>query len=155
MDYAADADFSQFRTFQYRDSSNTVEAVAPLSHQRIVAAIRQGMTSSGLAEVDSNPDVFVSYYASTEQQLRFNTTYTGVNNWGRSSWNHMGMGIASSTTTTTSVTVGSMVIDVWDAEKNSLVWRTIGSDTLSRNPDRNSNRINAMIERAFRDFPPR
>jgi hypothetical protein len=48
-----------------------------------------------------------------------------------------------------------VVIDVRDAETNTLVRRTIGSDTLSKNPHRNSNRITAMIERAFRDFSPR
>jgi hypothetical protein len=153
-DYSVDANFSQFKTFQYQDSNNTVEAKAPLAHQRIVAAIKQGMTSSGMTEVDKNPDVLVSYYGSTDQQLRFNTTYTGVGGWGRSS-RYMGMGISSATTTTTTVTEGTLVIDVWDAAKNSMVWRGMATGTLGQNPDRNTAKINSAVERAFRDFPPK
>ena len=152
-DYSVDADFSKFRTFEYRDSANTVERTAPLAHQRIVAAIREGMTSSGLTEVESNPDVFVTYYGSTDQQLQFSTMYTGVSHWGRSS-RHMGMGMASSSTRTTTVTQGTLMIDVWDAADNAMVWRGVAGSSLSQNPDRNTDTINRAIERAFNDFPP-
>ena len=84
-DYAEGTDFSKFRTFQYKDSDNTVVDSNPLAHQRIVAAVKQGMTSSGLTEVDTDPDVFVAYYGSTDQETHFHTTYSGVNTWSGSS----------------------------------------------------------------------
>jgi hypothetical protein len=67
-DYAEGTEFSGFRTFTYRDSDHSVAASSPLVHRRIVNAIKQGMTSSGLAEVDENPDVYVTYYGSTDQR---------------------------------------------------------------------------------------
>jgi hypothetical protein len=152
-DYSVDADFSTFKTFQYQSSANNVEASAPLAHQRIVAAIREGMSSSGLTEVDADPDVFVTYYGATENQLRFVTTYTGVSNWHRPGWGSS-MGMMSATTQSTTVTEGTIVIDIWDASSNTLVWRGIATSPLSRNPDRNTSKINSAIERIFRNFPP-
>jgi hypothetical protein len=153
-DYSVDSDFSQFRTFQYQNSDNDVEASSPLVHERIVNAIRQGMTGSGLQEVDSDPDVYVTYHGSATNQLRFDTTYMTMTNWHRPGW-HSGMGVTSASTRTTTITEGTLVIDIWDASTNSLVWRAIATDTLSRNPERNTASINRAVERAFRNFPPR
>jgi hypothetical protein len=156
-DFAERTDFSGFRTFQYRDSTNSLAVSSPLAHQRIVNAIRAGMVSSGLSEVTQNPDVFVTYYGSTDQQTHFHTTYSGVDSWGGSSRSSqsMGFGVASSTTRPITVTQGTLVIDVWDASRNAMIWRSVARGALSSNPQRNAQSINQAVERAFREFPPR
>ena len=164
-DFAEGTDFSAFRTFQYRDSSNTLAVSSPLSHQRIVNAIRRGMVSSGLREVKENPDVFVTYYGSTAQETHFHTTYSGVNSWNGSrgnSWNDshrnsrgMGFGVSSSTTRPTTVTRGTLVIDVWDASQNAMIWRSVATSALSSNPERTARAINDSVARAFSRFPPK
>jgi len=155
-DHAEDADFSQFRTFQYQEGSNTVAVTDPLAHRRIVAALRRNMTASGLTEVESDPDVMVTYHGSTERQIEFRTTYTGGSNWGRSSWGsrNVGIGMSSSTTRPTTVTQGTLVIDIWEVAGNRLVWRGVVSRSLSSNPSRNTAEINRGIDAAFRRFPP-
>jgi len=163
-DFAEGTDSSAFRTFQYRDSSNTLAVSSPLSHQRIVNAIRRGMVSSGLREVKENPDVFVTYYGSTERETHFHTTYSGVNSWNGShpnSWNgshrnsrSMGFGVSSSTTRPTTVTRGTLVIDVWDASQNTMIWRSVATSVLSSSPEQSARAINDSVERAFRRFPP-
>jgi uncharacterized protein YceK len=156
-DHAEGTEFSRFRTFQYRDSDNSVAASSPLAHRRIVNAIKQGMTASGLAEVEADPDVFVTYYGSTDQQTHFHTTYSGVDTWSGSSRSRhrVGFGSASSTTRPTTVTQGTLVIDVWDASRNEMIWRGVATSALSSNPERNTRTIHRAVERAFRDFPPR
>ncbi len=155
-DSAEGTDFSAFRTFQYRDSTNSLAVSSPLSHQRIVNAIRRGMLSSGLSEVQENPDVFVTYYGSLDQQTHFQTTYSGVNHWSgsRHPSRSMGFGVTSSTTRPTVVTQGTLVIDVWDASRNTMVWRSVATSALQSNPERNTRTINEAVERAFRRFPP-
>jgi hypothetical protein len=155
-DYAEDADFSQFRTFQYQDGTNTVAVADPLIHQRIVAALRRNMTAAGLTEVESDPDVVVTYHGSTERQIEFRTTYTGGSNWGRSHWGprHSGIGVSTSTTRPTTVTQGTLVIDVWEVAGNRLVWRGVVSRSLSSSPNRNTAELNRGIDAAFRRFPP-
>ncbi len=151
-DYGEGVDFAEFQTFQYRDSDTNLASSSPLVHQRIVATIEREMAASGLDRVDADPDVFVSYYASTTEQLQFNTTYTGVGSWGRH--RRWGTSMTTATTTTSTFEQGTMVIDIWDAHNNQLAWRGEITDTLSSNPDRNTGRINNGIARAFRDFPP-
>jgi uncharacterized protein YceK len=155
-DHAEDADFSQFRTFQYQEGSNTVAVTDPLAHQRIVAALRRNMTAAGLTEVESDPDVRVTYHGSTERQIEFRTTYTGGSNWGRGSWGsrNVGVGMSTSTTRPTTVTQGTLVIDIWEVAGNRLVWRGVVSRSVSSNPSRNTAEINRGIDAAFRRFPP-
>lgn len=155
-DYAEGTEFAQFRTFKYRDSDNSVAESSPLVHRRIVNAIKQGMTSSGLTEVAEDPDVFVTYYGSTDRETHFHTTYSGVDTWSGSSRSRhgVGFGVTSSTTRPTTVTQGTLVIDVWDASRDAMIWRGVATSTLSSNPERNTRTINRAVERAFRDFPP-
>ena len=61
-DYWPDADFTGFKTFQYKDSGNTFANTAPLAHQRIVSGIKDEMTKAGLLESKINPDLYVTYY---------------------------------------------------------------------------------------------
>jgi hypothetical protein len=156
-DHAEDVDFSRFRTFQYQDGANTLAASDPLAHQRIVTSLRRNMTAAGLTEVDTDPDVRVTYHGSTDRQIEFRTTYTGGSNWGRSHWGspRSGMGFSSSTTRPTTVTQGTLVIDVWEVAPNQLVWRSVVTRSLSDNPSRNTAEINRGIDAAFRQFPPR
>ena len=152
-DFAQGVDFSGFETFKYEDSGNTLAGSAPLAHQRIVAAIRQEMNASGLTEVDENADVSVSYYGSTNEQLQFQTTYM-ASGLSRRGWRGPGVSVGTSSTRAVTIEQGTLMIDVWATEGDQLVWRGVVSDTLSGNPDRNTNKINRGIARVFEDFPP-
>jgi hypothetical protein len=155
-DFAEGTNFAKFKTFQYKESTNTVATSSPLSHQRIVAAIKRGMTTSGMTEVEENPDVHVTYYGSSDQDTHFHTTYSGVNTWsgtGRNS-TRMGFGVTSSTTRPTTVTRGTLIIDIWDASENAMLWRSVATSTLSSSPERNAKTINSAVEKAFESFPP-
>jgi len=154
-DYAEDTDFSKFQTFAYEESENTVARSSPLAHQRIVTAIRRGMTSSGLTEVDKDPDLKVTYRGSTEQQVEFRTTYSGASTWGRPSrYRGVGVGMTTSTTRPSTITQGTLMIDIWDVAANAMVWRSVATSTLSSDPSQNTSTINKAVEKAFNDFPP-
>lgn len=155
-DFDEETDFSVFRTFQYRDSTNNLAVSSPLSHRRIVNAIRGGMVSSGMSEVTENPDLFVTYYGSTDRQTHFQTTYSGVSHWSgaRRSSHRMGFSTTTATTRPTTVTQGTLVIDIWDASRNALVWRGVATRPLSSSAQRNASAINEAVEQTFRRFPP-
>jgi hypothetical protein len=155
-DFAEGVDFSQFQTFKYVDKGNSLAQSHPLAHARIVEALRGGMIASGMAEVDEDADLRVTYYGSTSQSVSFNTTHVGYG-WGGSSWHHghrSTIGISSSQTTQTTTTTGNLLIDIWDANAEQLVWRGQVSDTLSGDPERNANSIRRGIEEALWEFPP-
>lgn len=148
-DYSESADFSRFKTFQYKETDMTIADTNPLAHRRIVNAIRQEMIASGLTEVDSGPDVYVTYYGTVNEQIVLHHTHMGYRYGSR--WRS---GVGHPTTIATTYLRGTLVIDIWEAEQKELVWRGVVSDAVSGNPDRNTARINRGIASVFERFPP-
>jgi hypothetical protein len=64
------------------------------------------------------------------------------------------MGMGGSTTTIQKYNVGTLVVDMWDANAKRLVWRATASSTLSTDPQKNAKKINEATEKLFKDFPP-
>ena len=52
MDYAEAADFTSFKTFQFKETEDAMVEGNQLSHQRIVDAITREMNGQGFTEVD-------------------------------------------------------------------------------------------------------
>ena len=149
-DWDDSVDFSTFETFKFRPSDTSLAESQPLVDQRIAAALTQEMTTAGFTEVESGADIFVTYYASSRHSVVFNTTHLG---YGSRRW-RWGGGISHSTTTARTFEEGTLVIDVWDNASDELLWRGVIEHSVSSNPDKNTERINRGISRAFEDFPP-
>ena len=147
-DYSESADFSRFKTFQYKETDMTIADTNPLAHRRIVDVIKQEVIASGLTEGDSNPDVYVTYYGRVNEQIVLHHTHLGYRYGSR--WR----GGGRPATIATTYLRGTLVIDIWKAEQKELVWRGVVSDAVSGNPDRNTTRINRGISRVFERFPP-
>lgn len=155
-DFSETADFEQFKTFQYKPSESNLEVNSPLVHTRIVEAIRREMVNSGLTEAESDPDVYVSYYGSSSESVRLNTTYMGYSGWSSRHRHYRGssMTMVTSTTTATTITTGTLLIDIWDAREPALVWRGEVSSSLSGDPGRDADRINQGVAAVLENFPP-
>jgi Domain of unknown function (DUF4136)/Protein of unknown function (DUF1254) len=97
-----------------------------------------------LTEVESNPDVVVTYYATSETQLRLQTDSYGYGwgGYGRGGWGYYGYGVGGPFSTTTRVTEyerGTLVVDIVDAQSNDTPARC---GRTSRRPSRRwSNKI--------------
>ena len=59
----------------------------------------------------------------------------------------------ASTTTVNKFNVGTLVLDIWDAKEHRLVWRGIASDTLSKDPKKNTKKIDQAAQRLFEKYP--
>lgn len=158
-DYWPEADFSSFKTFQYKDSGNTFARTVPLAHRRIVSGIKNEMASAGLREANADPDLYVTYYGEKNKTIQLQTVgweYHYPTYWHRRSPPPRHAVSRSRHTTTSGVTIRekSIIIDMWDAGNKELVWRAEISDTLSDNPERNTANINRGLSRAFENFPP-
>ena len=151
-DWSESADFDRFETFIYKDSDQNLSSANPLNHRRVIDAINREMVAEGFVEVDENPDVFVTYYAGIDEQIVLNSTSTGYSHGSR--WHRGGVGMGSTTTTSSTVRTGTLVIDMLDAPANELIWRGRVSDTLNSNPDQVTDSINRGIARVFEQFPP-
>jgi hypothetical protein len=141
-----DADFSKYKTFMWIKSPN---ATNPLTNQRIVNDVDSALTSKGLRLVTSDPDICIAAHTATEKQQTLQTFYDGFAGGWR--WRD---GVGSATTTVTSYTVGTLVIDIFDSRTKAAIWRGTAMKTLSDNPQRRAESIDKAIAKMFKLFAP-
>jgi len=145
-------DFSSVSKFQWRESSaDTLEETDPFLHSRIVNTIEYELTDFGLTEVDANPDVYVTYHASSRRDVRLESDTLGYEfgSYGTGRWGVYGYHRIDPVVTNTRVTEvqrGALVVDIWDATTNELVWRGQASDiTVSSDPRKNQRSAEKVI----------
>ena len=131
-------DWDSVQTFAWQDTPDTsLEGRNPFIHSLIKNTIEAELATSGLTEVEANPDVWVNYHASTttDTQLRTDSYGYSMGGYGMAGWGYYGMaaGPVSSTTRVVEYTRGTLVVDIWDAKSKELVWRGTVSDTLPDN----------------------
>jgi hypothetical protein len=134
IDYDHEADFSKYHKFKYKESAET-DSDNPLMHDRVVEMIKERLVAAGFEEVDSDPDMYVIYHVTTENQHRDIPRSFGVGYGGGWGW---------VTTETTYVEV-TLLIDAWDAGTQKLVWRGGSVQIFKGKPDK----LIAQIEKAL------
>ena len=160
IDYDKDYDASNNKTFAWRvTEDSSVAAANPLLHSRILNGIEHYITMNGTLEVESDPDVWVTYHASSREEVVFNTSTYGYGypgGWhggyggyyGRGYYGGGYYGGASSVSTVSTYQRGTLIVDVWDAKSNELVWRGIAENiTISDNPSKMMKRIDKALEK--------
>ena len=60
------------------------------------------------------------------------------------------MGMGTSTSRVVTYDKGTLVIDIWDAEKKEMVWRGTTTDTISDNPTKMEKRLNKMLDKLIK-----
>jgi Domain of unknown function (DUF4136) len=144
-DYDRHANFSQYHTFMWLRAPKMHD---PLMAQRVVEAVNAQLTAKGWQQVSEGADVGIVANGATQQQQTLDTFYNDFPGW-RWRW-----GVADATTTVTTYTVGTLVVDLFDAKTKQAIFRATASDTLSDKPEKNADKLNKAVERMFRDFPP-
>jgi hypothetical protein len=162
-DYDPAINFKQFQTYSWHDGT---PAKDPFTDKKIVAAIDRQMQTKGFRKVEAGGDLTITYHASTGQHVDLNTVYT-TTSWGPYGWGRYGpygrywygrpwgySGYTTATTSSDTVTTGTVIVDMIDGKTHQLVWRGIGSDELNGDPKDLDKAINAGAAKLFKDFPP-
>jgi hypothetical protein len=158
IDYDHEYDFDKIATFAWADTAETsVKNEDPLLHSRIVNAIEHYLVEGGLTEASEDPDVYVTYHASSKEEMSLNTSslgygYPGGWGWGDYGYGYgyggWGGGMGTTTTTVTKYEVGALVIDVWDASTKEAIWRGTAMDIMiSDNPEKMAKRIDKTLHK--------
>ena len=62
--------------------------------------------------------------------------------------------MGTSTTTAYEYTVGTLVVDIFNAKSKELVFRGTASDELSDKVEKNVKKLEKATTKMFKDFPP-
>ncbi len=155
IDYDKDAINNDYKTFTWVISEETsVIDSSPLMHSRIVNAIEHHLSQGGMIEVRENPDVYVTYHTNEKEEMQLHTDTFGYGAGAGMRW-HGGYGGAmgaSSTTRTYTYTKGTLIIDIWDAKSEKLVWRGSATATVKEKPEAAAKQIQNVVNKMVKKW---
>ena len=148
-DYDPQVDFSRFKTWTWAEGT---PAPDPFSQKRIEDAIEAKLVEKGLVKAEGEEaDLLVVTHVSLSTEKQVDVTHMGGYG-GRYGWR---AGYGSSYVNVRDINVGTLVVDLVDAEKQELVWRGMASDTVASKPKKSEKKIRKAVSRMFKDYPPK
>ena len=142
VNYNHSQSFTQYHTYAWgSDNANQVQnsILAQVAVQNINTAL-QGKGWQKV-EVGQSPDVLVTASGGLKQQ----TSY--------SAWGMRGIGGGMGGITPEQNVIGTLVVDLYDAKNQSLVWRAIGQNTLENNGNKNQQMVQKAVTKMFKQWP--
>ena len=181
--YDRGANFAGYKTYQWVDQPTGQPPVAPpsglpridlpgggplavsagtsddqLIRLDIQRAVDEQLAQKGLTKVESNADLLVTCHAAMrrEQSINLSALGTGSGPWG--GWSGGWGGLESGTVTgqTSTIPIGTLVVDLYDPAGKQLVWRGDASKTIDvkKDPDKNYRNLQKAMAKLFRNYPP-
>jgi hypothetical protein len=140
-------DFSKYHTYKWVTIQGAVQPNQIVDAQ-IKASIDSQLAAKGLTKTDSdNADLFVGYQVSINHESQWNAYGTGGLRWGG------GMGTATQSV----ISVGTLVLDMYDPATKKLVWTGRVSKTLdpNANQEKKQKNLDKAMQKLLKNFPPK
>jgi hypothetical protein len=141
-------DFSKYHTYKWVSIGNGAHP-----NQIVDAEIKQSVDSQlakkGLTKADSDKaDLYVGYQVAVDKEKEWDAYGMGGGvRWGG------GMATAQSTT----INVGTLVLDIYDPAIKQLVWSGSATKTIdpSSNQEKNQKNLDKAMEKLLKNYPPK
>jgi|SRR5262252_5464264 len=152
-------DFAKYKTYKWAKVPNAQYPNQILDGQ-ITQAIDSQLALKGLTKAaGDDADLVVTYQAAVDSEKQWNSYTTGDNMWGYGRWGGWGgYGGGMSTTRTTSETIhiGTIDVDIYDAAAKNQIWKGQASKTLGsgKDPAKVNKNLNKAMEKLFKKYPP-
>jgi hypothetical protein len=141
------ANFAKYHSYKWVAIDGAVQP-----NQIVDAQIKQSvdsqLASKGLTKTDAdNADLLIGYQISITQEKQWNAYGTGGMRWGG--------GMASAQQST--ISTGTLVLDMYDPAGKQLVWTGRVSKTLdpSANQGKKQKNLDKAMQKLLKDFPPK
>ena len=142
VNYNHGQSFAQYHTYAWgSNNANQIQnsILAQVAQQDIDTALQ----AKGLQMVQESekPDLILTANGGMKQE----TSYTALG--------MRGIGGGMGGITPQQNVEGTLIVDLYDAKTQSLVWRGIGQDTLSNNGNKNQQEVQKAIQKMFKQWP--
>jgi hypothetical protein len=138
------ADFSKYRTYKW---VNTGDAHPDqIMDAQIKKAVESQLASKGMTKTDDDKaDLYIGYQTSVNQETQWDA-------WGSRAF---GMGTGSWTSST--ISVGTLVLDMYDPGTKQLVWTGSATKTIdpSSNHEKNMKNLDKSMAKLLKNYPPK
>jgi len=151
--YDTSYDFSKLKTFNFIPSEDKKHA---LTIRQIQKELKAQLIAKGFGFVADNPDFKIAAYGGSEDKVSIQSAYSGYNYGG---WYRGGYGggiYSGSTVNVYEYKEGTLVLDFIDVKSKEVVFQSIATKELARNPDMETRlkNIKNVVTKALRAFPP-
>ena len=152
-------DFSQYNTLEFHGwSDNSDQIMNRFDRERIEMAFGNEFRSRGTEVVEQGEgDLIVALYIVTEQNVDRSATTYHHGGYGRYYGYGPGYGWGGGHSTTHinayEYTTGTLVVSVFDAQRQELIWEGIGTGTVDENPQNRERHIPRAVARIMQEYP--
>ncbi len=146
-DYDDTANFASYKTFSFHDKGIEKLQLNDLDKRRVINAITAELVAKGMQPAKDQPDIIVNVLASNKEKIDIN--YYNDPYWG---WYYYPWGMNQ--TSVNQYTEGTLIIDMIDHQKNTLVWQGQGSGFRVDDIQNKAERIKEAINVIMSHYPP-
>ena len=142
VNYNHNQSFSNYHTYAW-GSNNANQIQNSILAQVAQQDIDTAMQGKGLSKVTEaqNPDLILTSNGGMRQE----TSY--------SAWGMRGIGGGMGGITPEQNVEATMIVDLYNAKTQSLVWRGVAENTLSNNGNKNQEMVQKAIQKMFKQWP--
>ena len=137
-------DFSKYHTYKWVNVGDAHPD--QITDAEIKQSVDSQLASKGLTTTDSDKaDLYIGYQTAVNQETQWNA-------WGSRSF---GMGTGS--WTSSKISIGTLVLDMYDPATKQLVWTGQATKTIDpgSNPEKNMKNVNSAIAKLLKNYPPK
>src|SRR6185295_18917741 len=150
--YDRSANFASYKTYKWVEIPGG-SVPDPLIHQAIMQATEEQLALKGLTKAEEKPDLYIGYQVVINLEKSVDLYSTGgFGGWG--GWGGWGGDRVQGQTST--IPVGILLMDVYDAERKRLVWRGDAMKVidLKTEPEKNYRNLQKVMTKLFKNYPP-
>ena len=140
-------DFSKYHTYKWVSIEGGAHPNQIVDAQ-IKQAVDTQLASKGLTKTTGDTaDLYVAYQIAVDQEKQWNAYGMGGGiRWG---------GLATATSST--ISVGTLVLDLYDPATKQLVWTGTATRTLdpSSNQEKNQRNLDKAMQKLLKNYPPK
>jgi hypothetical protein len=142
VNYNHEANFSQYHTYAW-GSNNKNEIRNSILAQVAQQDIETAMQGKGLQKVQESqtPDLILTASGGEREQTSYNA------------WGMRGIGGGMGGISPQQNVEATMVVSLYDAKQQSLIWRGIAQNTLNNNGNKNQEMVEKAVEKMFKQWP--
>jgi len=142
VNYDHSASFSQYHTYAW-GSGNANQIQNSILAQVAQQDINNAMQAKGfqMVQENQNPDIILTANGGLKQT----TSY--------SAWGMRGIGGGMGGITPQQNVEGTLIVDLYNAKTQSLIWRGIAENTLSNNGNKNQQMVGNAVTKMFKQWP--
>jgi len=148
-------DFSKYKTYKWVRVPN-VQYPNQILDNQIMASIDSQLALKGLTRNENNPDLYVAYQASVDKETQWNSYSTGGDMWGWGRWGGGWGGMETTTTTSQTIRIGTLSLDMYDVSAKNQIWRGQATKTLGsgKDPAKVQKNLDKAMAKLFKKYPP-